>query len=108
MKRVFLILALAFGLGYADINTMGETKVQDSDGTRVTTLISAGYVRYFIHLDDLSRAGRVIICEAPFADIEAEKLTAWEALKKADVTYESGFKNYTIGNTFLSCASIGD
>ena len=109
MKRALLILALVFGFVQADINTMGETQVE-SDGIRITTLISAGWVRYFIHLDDLSEAERVIICEAPFREIEALGLDAWSALKQANVTYEKGAKNFTIGNTkeVLACVGVGD
>ena len=110
MKRILLILALVFGFMQADINTMGETKVQESDGTRITTLISAGWVRYFIHLDDLSKAERVIICEAPFREIEALGLDAWSALKQANVTYEKGAKRFYLGEhlEYLACVGIGD
>lgn len=108
MKRTLLILALVFGFMQADINIMGESVV-DND-LRITTLISAGWVRYFIHLDDLSKAERVIICEAPFRDIEALGLDAWSALNEANVTYENGFKSFIIGNTkkVLDCVGIGD
>lgn len=109
MKRALLILALAFCFGRADINTIGYTQTE-SGGMRITTLVSAGYVRYFIHLDDLSRAKRVIICEALLTDIDSTGLTSLEALEKANVTYEKGFKRFTIGNTkkTLECVGIGD
>lgn len=108
MKRALLILALAFCFGRADINTIGNT--QNSGSMRVTALVSAGYARYFIHLDDLSRAKRVIICEALFDDVDSTGLTALEALEKANVTYEKGFKRFAIGNTkeSLECVGIGD
>lgn len=110
MRALIIVCSLLFvSTLRADINTMGETIVQESDGTRVTTLISAGWVRYFIHLDDLSKAARVIICEAPFKEIEALGLDAWSALKKANVTYENGAKRFYIGEhlEYLACVGIG-
>lgn len=110
MRALIIVCVLLFSSTLrADINTMGETKVQESDGIRITTLISAGWVRYFIHLDDLSKAERVIICETPFREIEALGLDAWSALKQANVTYEKGAKRFYLSEhlEYLACVGIG-
>lgn len=109
MRALIIVCVLLFvSTLRANVNTFGETRLQDE--VRVTALISAGYARYFIHLYDLSRLKRVIICETLFDDIESAGLSAWETLGKAGVTYERGFKTYKIDDTnvFLSCASVGD
>lgn len=112
MKRVLLILALAFGLGQAnslDYNTLGFTYVYPN-GVRVTFLSSDGLFRAYIHANDLIEAGRVMICEAKTIgggnSIDDFVNKFLDALEK-NLNWEFGYKETKVGNTILKCVGTG-